>query len=46
MVYIVPMIPMKRAGTEKSFSPLVPKGSKTIRQKRAVKTRYSVERGM
>lgn len=46
MVYSAPTIPRKKAGTEKSVKPLIPKGKRTTKQKRTVKTRYSVERGM
>jgi hypothetical protein len=36
-------MPRKRAGTEKSFKPFFPNCRKTIAQKKAAKTRYSVE---
>src|SRR3972149_3849560 len=43
MVYRAPTVPRKRAGTKKSFNPFLPNCRKTIMQKRAAKTRYSVE---
>lgn len=36
----------KKAGTEKAFSPLKPNCRSTMAQNAAVKTRYSVERGI